>query len=141
MAERNMNLSPITHHPLRISSRQPDFVAKVEELSGENLYACYQCGKCAAGCLFADHMDLLPNQVLRLVQLGDESVLSSKAPWVCASCLACQVRCPKGVDIAKVMEALRLLSLRKGETALRVEEIPPGVPQIALVGATRKLTP
>jgi len=45
------------------------------------------------------------------------------------------------VDIAKVMEALRLLSLRKGETALRVEEIPPGVPQIALVGATRKLTP
>jgi len=141
MAERNMNLSPITHRPLRISSRQPDFVAKVEELSGENLYACYQCGKCAAGCLFAEHMDLLPNQVLRLVQLGDESVLSSKAPWVCASCLACQVRCPKGVDIAKVMEALRLLSLRKGETALRVEEIPPGVPQIALVGATRKLTP
>jgi len=141
MAERNMNLSPIAHRPLRISSRQPDFVAKVEELSGENLYACYQCGKCAAGCLFADHMDLLPNQVLRLVQLGDESVLSSKAPWVCASCLACQVRCPKGVDIAKVMEALRLLSLRKGETALRVEEIPPGVPQIALVGATRKLTP
>jgi len=136
-----MNLSPIAHRPLRISSRQPDFVAKVEELSGENLYACYQCGKCAAGCLFADHMDLLPNQVLRLVQLGDESVLSSKAPWVCASCLACQVRCPKGVDIAKVMEALRLLSLRKGETALRVEEIPPGVPQIALVGATRKLTP
>ena len=141
MAERNMNLSPIAQRPLRISSRQPDFVAKVEELSGENLYACYQCGKCAAGCLFADHMDLLPNQVLRLVQLGDESVLSSKAPWVCASCLACQVRCPKGVDIAKVMEALRLLSLRKGETALRVEEIPPGVPQIALVGATRKLTP
>lgn len=141
MAERNMNLSPIAHRPLRVSSRQPDFVAKVEELSGENLYACYQCGKCAAGCLFADHMDLLPNQVLRLVQLGDESVLSSKAPWVCASCLACQVRCPKGVDIAKVMEALRLLSLRKGETALRVEEIPPGVPQIALVGATRKLTP
>ena len=141
MAERNMNLSPIAHRPLRISLRQPDFVAKVEELSGENLYACYQCGKCAAGCLFADHMDLLPNQVLRLVQLGDESVLSSKAPWVCASCLACQVRCPKGVDIAKVMEALRLLSLRKGETALRVEEIPPGVPQIALVGATRKLTP
>ena len=136
-----MNLSPIAHRPLRISSRQPDFVAKVEELSGENLYACYQCGKCAAGCLFAEHMDLLPNQVLRLVQLGDESVLSSKAPWVCASCLACQVRCPKGVDIAKVMEALRLLSLRKGETALRVEEIPPGVPQIALVGATRKLTP
>ncbi|MCD5408946.1 4Fe-4S dicluster domain-containing protein [Candidatus Bipolaricaulota bacterium] len=116
-------------------------MAKVEELSGENLYACYQCGKCAAGCLFADHMDLLPNQVLRLVQLSDESVLSSRAPWVCASCLACEVRCPKGVDIAKVMEALRLLVLRTGETGLRLWEIPSGVPQIALVGATRKHTP
>lgn len=132
--------SPVTHPPLRISV-EPDFVAKVEELSGENLYACYQCGKCAAGCLFAEHMDFLPNQVLRLVQLGDEGILASQAPWVCASCLACAVRCPKGVDIAKVMEALRLLSLRKGETALRAEEIPPGVPQIALVGATRKFTP
>ena len=142
MAELVGNPSPVTEDPtLVLGGREPDFVAKVEELSGENLYACYQCGKCAAGCLFAEHMDLLPNQVLRLVQLGNESVLSSKAPWVCASCLACQVRCPKGVDIAKVMEALRLLSLRKGETALRVEEIPPGVPQIALVGATRKLTP
>ena len=142
MAEgRLTNASRVTRHALRLSVREPDFVAKVEELSGENLYACYQCGKCAAGCLFADHMDFLPNQVLRLVQLSDEAVLSSRAPWVCASCLACQVRCPKGVDIAKVMEALRLLSLRKGETGLRWAEIPPGVPQSALVGATRKLTP
>jgi len=136
-----LNSSPITQHPSRISQEEAEFAAKVEELSGENLYACYQCGKCAAGCLFADHMDLLPNQVLRLVQLSDVSVLSSRAPWVCASCLACAVRCPKGVDIAKVMEAIRLLSLRKGETGLRWAEIPPGVPQIALVGATRKLTP
>ncbi|HAF70546.1 TPA: heterodisulfide reductase [Candidatus Acetothermia bacterium] len=135
------NPSRVTRHALRISSAEPGFIRRVEELSGENLYACYQCGKCAAGCLFAEHMDLLPNQVLRLVQLGDESVLSSKAPWVCASCLACQVRCPKGVDIARVMEALRLLSLRRGETALWAKEIPAGVPQIALVGAARKLTP
>lgn len=128
-------------HALLISPVESEFSRRVEKLSGENLYACYQCGKCAAGCLFADHMDLLPNQVLRLVQLSDEGVLSSRAPWVCASCLACAVRCPKGVDIAKVMEALRLVSLRKGETALPIGEIPPGIPQIALVGATRKLTP
>jgi len=136
-----MNPSPITHHPLRIPAREPDFVRKVEELSGEDVFACYQCGKCSAGCPFTSGMDLLPAEVIRLLQLGDERVLSSRSPWVCASCLACEVRCPKGVDIAKVMEALRLLVLRKGETGLTWQEIPPGVPQIALVGATRKLTP
>ena len=115
------------------------FTRRIEELSGQNLYACYQCGKCSAGCLFAEHMDALPNQVLRLVQLGDESALALTAPWACAACLACQVRCPKGVDIGRIMEALRLLALRRGlrPVTLRLEG---DYPQIALVGAFRKLT-
>lgn len=85
-------------------------------------------------------MDFLPHQVLRLVQLGDEAVLSANAPWVCAACLACSVRCPKGVDIARVMEALRQLVLRRGirPVELRVDR---PYPQIALVGAYRKVTP
>ncbi len=113
---------------------------KVEEISGQNTYACYQCGKCSAGCLFAAYMDALPNQVIRLVQLGDEAVLKLQAPWVCAACLACAVRCPKGVDIAKVMEALRALALRRGVTPAPLA-LNDNYPQIALVGAFRKLTP
>jgi heterodisulfide reductase subunit C2 len=116
------------------------FTARVEELSGQNLYACYQCGKCSAGCLFADHMDALPNQVLRLVQLGDEAVLAMSAPWACAACLACQVRCPRGVDIGRIMEALRLLALRRGRRPVTLQ-LDHQRPQIALVGAFRKLTP
>jgi heterodisulfide reductase subunit C2 len=116
-----------------------EFARRVEDLSGQNPYDCYQCGKCSAGCLFADHMDALPNQIIRLVQLGDASVLDLEAPWVCAACLACQVRCPKGVDIARTMEALRQLALRRGErsAALHLDR---GHPQIALIGAFRKLT-
>ncbi len=127
---------------LRLSREtlEAPFVRKVEELSQQNPYACYQCGKCSAGCLFAEHMDLLPNQVIRLVQLGDEAVLAAKAPWVCASCLACTVRCPKGVDIARVMEALRQLALRQGLSPVRIN-LDRAYPQIALVGAYRKLTP
>ncbi len=113
---------------------------KVEEISGQNPYACYQCGKCSAGCLFADHMDVLPNQVIRLVQLGDEGVAAFRAPWVCAACLACAVRCPRGVDIGKVMEALRVLALRRGLTPAPLN-LGERYPQIALVGAFRKFTP
>lgn len=124
---------------LRENLRAP-FVQKVEELSGQNVYACYQCGKCSAGCLFAEHMDLLPNQVIRLVQLGDEAVLEARAPWVCAACLACSVRCPKGVDVARVMEALRQIVLRQGRSPVEVK-LDREYPQIALVGAMRKVTP
>ena len=49
-----------------------DFVKKVEEISGETLPSCYQCGKCSAGCPMSAAMDLMPNQIVRLIQLGLE---------------------------------------------------------------------
>lgn len=123
----------------RAGLRAP-FVQKVEEISGQNVFSCYQCGKCSAGCVFVEHMDALPNQVIRLVQLGDESVMALQTPWVCASCLACSVRCPKGVDVARVMEALRQLALRRGIAPVEVKP-DRAFPQIALVGALRKVSP
>ncbi|MCS7216545.1 MAG: 4Fe-4S dicluster domain-containing protein [Candidatus Bipolaricaulota bacterium] len=116
------------------------FLQKLGEISGQNVFACYQCGKCSAGCLFAEHMDVLPNQVIRLLQLGDEGVLAARAPWVCAACLACSVRCPKGVDVARIMEALRQLALRRGIMPVQLK-LDREFPQIALVGALRKVTP
>lgn len=76
---------------------------------------CYQCGKCTAGCPAAEFMDIMPNQVLRLVQLGlvDEA-LQSKAIWICATCETCSCRCPRNVDITHVMETLRIYAKHKG---------------------------
>jgi heterodisulfide reductase subunit C len=87
-------------------------------------------------------MDLLPNQVIRLAQLGIEEVLESNTLWLCASCLACVTRCPKGVDLPRLMEALRLISLRRGVTRLDLNALPPelvrALPQLAIVGGYRK---
>ena len=122
-----------------------EFCARVSELSGQNLNLCYQCGKCSAGCPMSFAMDLLPNQVMRLVQLGlAEDIAGCKTIWLCASCLACTVRCPRGVDIARVMEALRLLSLRKNidfvSPSQMGQEAIAELPQIALVSGFRKFT-
>jgi heterodisulfide reductase subunit B len=81
---------------------------------GENAYLCYQCVKCSSGCPLVEHMDLMPNQVMRALQLGDESVLESKTIWVCASCQTCTTRCPQGIDIAAIMDELRIESKRRG---------------------------
>jgi heterodisulfide reductase subunit C len=122
---------------------QNAIIKKVEDISGQNVLACYQCGKCSAGCPMVSLMDLLPNQIIRLVQLGQfDDVLNSKTIWLCASCFSCSTRCPKGVDLAKIMEALRLLLLRKNANYIELSDldIDENLPQIALVSNFRKMT-
>ena len=118
------------------------FVRQVEEVSGQALLACNQCGKCSAGCPIVAAMDLLPSQVIRLAQLGMEEVLESDTIWICASCLTCVTRCPKGVDLPRLMEALRQVALRQGVAKLDLSALPPElvkeVPQLAIVGGFRK---
>jgi heterodisulfide reductase subunit C len=118
------------------------FVQQVEEVSGQDLLACNQCGKCSAGCPVVAAMDLLPSQVIRMAQLGMEEVLESETIWICASCLTCVTRCPKGVDLPRLMEALRQIALRQGVTELDLNALPPElvreVPQLAIVGGFRK---
>ncbi len=124
-----------------------EFSQKVEEISGQNLFACYQCGNCTAGCPVSFAMDLGPHQVIRYSLLGlEEEVLKSNTFWMCASCLQCTSRCPKGLDIARIMEAIRLVILRKKERLDRIEvnelseEFLERVPQIALISGFRKFT-
>lgn len=121
------------------------FVAKIQELSGQNLLECYQCGKCSAGCPAVSQMDILPNQIIRYSQLGlKDEVLQSKSIWICASCMTCNARCPKGINIAEVIEALRQILLRKREDHVKVEELSTeekvNVPPIALISSFRKFT-
>ena len=78
---------------------------QVEELSEQSIGVCYQCGNCSSGCPMGPWMDALPNHLIRRLQLGLEDTTRFESPWVCASCFACGVRCPKGIDVPRVMEA------------------------------------
>ncbi|CAK0757075.1 hypothetical protein CCP3SC1AL1_2340003 [Gammaproteobacteria bacterium] len=93
------------------------------------------------------HMDFLPNQIIRLVQLGmRDQLLASNALWTCVSCMTCNTRCPKGVRIAEVIEAAREIVLRTNERKdwLQVADLAPAalaaLPPIAVISAMRKLT-
>lgn len=84
----------------------------VEKQSGQKILDCYQCGKCSAGCPTAYAMDLTPRQAMRGIQLGlKEEVLDSNTIWLCVFCLTCSARCPRQIDISRVMESLRLLAI------------------------------
>ena len=85
---------------------------EVRQRSGTEVSACFQCHKCSTGCPIGPEMDFLPSQIMRLVHLGAENeVLGSQAIWLCASCEACTTRCPMAIDIAGVMDALRIMAI------------------------------
>lgn len=118
---------------------------KLKELSGENVKLCMQCATCSGMCPMTAEMDLSPRKVMHLAQFGLLNRLSaSNTFWKCASCHACTVKCPRGIDIAKVMEALRQQVLRKNKNYIEPSALPAEriveLPQIALVAGFRKLT-
>jgi heterodisulfide reductase subunit C len=79
---------------------------------------CYQCGKCTAGCPMAEVMDISPNQLVRLVQMGELGrATACGAIWQCVACQTCTNRCPQSVDIAGVLDVLREISAREGAVA------------------------
>ena len=105
---------------IRTSTLKEDktFRDTVLESAGEELFDCYQCYKCSAGCPISYTMDLLPHQVIRSVLFNQkEKVLSSKTIWICASCETCTTRCPNEIDIAKVMDVLRQIQIESGSEA------------------------
>lgn len=120
-----------------------EFAERVRSLSGVDPRECYQCGKCSSGCPMTPEMDLIPSQVIRLLQLGQEQdVLGCKTIWLCASCFQCYSRCPKGIDFSRLAEALRILAMAAKVEYLAPEDVPEEVlaevPQQALVSAFRK---
>ena len=130
--------------PFRFNPDNASFKAKVAELSGENINLCFQCGACSSGCPLTEEMDILPSKVMRLVQLGSDEALGSKTIWVCSTCFNCEVRCPRGIDVANVMEALRQLMMRKKFSQVNLDAMDPmelrELPQIAIISNLRKLT-
>ncbi len=91
-----------------------ELTEKLQKENKINIFACYQCGKCTAGCPMADDMRHTPNQIIRMVQLGmEDEVLKSNTIWLCASCITCSVRCPREIELAELMDVLRRLAYKR----------------------------
>lgn len=101
-----------------------DFGEAVKSISGLDVNLCFQCAKCASGCPVSYAMDYTPTQLIHAIQLGlTDLVLNSKTIWLCASCQTCTTRCPQDVDLAGVMDAVRIIAQRNKVKA-KIPEIP-----------------
>ena len=91
------------------------WLAEMGKSSGENASICYQCKTCSSGCPVAFAMDLLPHQIIHMIQMGlKDEVLKSASIWLCVSCESCTTRCPNNIDVAKIIDVLRMASIKSG---------------------------
>ena len=117
---------------------------QILRMSGVNPRKCMRCGKCSGTCPSYDEMEYHPHQFVYMVENGDlEALMQSDSIYKCLSCFACVDRCPRGVEPAKLVEAIRLAVIRQqGENHLKPETIPEvlnaDLPQQAIVSAFRK---
>lgn len=119
---------------------------EVIRISGSNPKKCMKCGKCTATCPAFDAMDFHPHQFVDMVQEGRiEELLHSRGIYNCLSCFACIERCPRSVEPARLIEAVRLAVVRQRENNhLKPDAIPAllddALPQQAITSALRKYT-
>ena len=116
----------------------------ISRFFGVNSRKCMRCGKCTASCPAFDEMDYHPHQFVSMVENGRiDELLRSRGIYLCLSCFACVERCPRNVEPAKLIEAVRLAVIRQqGKNHLPAEKIPQllddELPQQAITSAFRK---
>ena len=116
------------------------------EISGVNPRKCMKCGKCSGACPAYDEMEYHPHQFVAMVEKGRiEELMTSKSLYRCLTCFACLERCPRNVEPAKLIEAVRLMVIRQqGMNHMKSDNLPAfvneddSIPQQALVSAMRK---
>ena len=117
---------------------------EIIRISGTDPKKCMKCGKCSGSCPAYDEMDFHPHQFVSMINNGNVApLMASESVYRCITCFACAERCPRGVEPAKLIEAVRLLQIReKGKNRMNAEDVATildeDIPQQALVSAFRK---
>ena len=109
----------------------PDYqlLEQIEAIGPFQTGACFQCRKCTNGCPVTFAMDFYPDEVIRMVILGQrEAVLACQTIWVCAACETCTTRCPNDVRISELMDCLKEMALH--------ESVPAAQPRILALHET-----
>jgi heterodisulfide reductase subunit C len=79
-----------------------------------DLVRCIQCGTCSGTCPLSVYMEHTPRQIMALVRADfKDEVLRTNSIWLCASCYACTVECPREIRITDIMYALKQRAIQE----------------------------
>ncbi len=123
---------------------EKDKAELIKKISGVETKKCMKCGKCSASCPSFDEMEFPPHLFVSMVTNGDvDRLLASSSIYKCLSCFACVERCPRTVEPANIVEAIRVMVLREADAKhytpeTVTEQFDAEMPQQAIVSAFRK---
>ncbi|WP_051564418.1 4Fe-4S dicluster domain-containing protein [Desulfovermiculus halophilus] len=100
------------HQPIVLGDEPEGIRRDLQQHSKTNFMRCLQCRACSSGCPVYFAMDLGPNRIIRLLQLGQfEQAMQNSTIWICVGCDTCSSNCPMAIDIPAVMDVLRQYAL------------------------------
>ena len=130
-----------------MENKKKKYAKEIEQIrreSGAKPELCMVCGKCSGSCPAIDEMDVHPHQFAQMILRGElDELMNSRGIYKCMSCFTCSERCPRGVEPAKLVEAVRIAVIRRQDSNhMKPEDVPakldPELPQQAIVSAFRK---
>jgi len=115
-AQRVAERWEIQRHIAYESELDPQFGERIAAKAyGEKLFSCIQCGTCSGTCPVSHYMDHTPRRIIAMIREGfRDEVLHCFTIWLCASCYACTVDCPREIKITDVMYALKQEAIARG---------------------------
>ena len=101
------------------ASASKPLMDEIMSRSGQNIQACYQCRRCAAGCPVGEETGVTPDRLIRMILVGDrEAALNNLLVWKCVACYTCGTRCPNNIQTARITETLKQMGKKAHATPL-----------------------
>ena len=112
--------------------------AVAENVEGNLVSFCYQCGACVGDCPAATYGEAFnPREIMLKVLYGlrDELLVEDSILWQCTNCYNCHERCPQEVKPVEVIISLKNMLADRGIYPTPVEKV------IKTFEATGRTTP
>ncbi|MEO0085086.1 MAG: 4Fe-4S dicluster domain-containing protein [candidate division WOR-3 bacterium] len=106
-------MTPKTESELLVNDLDSDFKYRLAEKVGDpGFLHCLSCGQCSASCPVRRLEEKYnPRRLIRMAILGlKEEVYRSEFIWICSYHYTCLRRCPQGVNIGAVADAVARLA-------------------------------
>lgn len=83
----------------------------IKETKGKIL-KCFNCGMCTGGCPIGRISNYNPRKIIRKILLNIDI---TDDIWICSSCFTCTARCPNGIDVAGIIDSLKIKAFQNKE--------------------------
>ncbi len=89
--------------------KKEEIIQKIEELGGDGVTKCIQCGACASICPVAQAgFPLFCRMLIRKLQTGHlEEIIEDPSSWACQACNRCTEICPRDAKPSEIVFAFR----------------------------------